>query len=326
MTKAQTVIELNGKRYNALNGQVISDNKHEPKKPVTSTTHIDGFQPHVHRKPERSKTLMRHAVKKPQSLKPDSSSAPTNHIALHNTSTHRRLERATHIPQNPTISKFGPASKVVKKFAHVLPVKEPPTMNEAPVNQLFPNKTINPFHNALHNATAHTQPKLKKRSLRSRAAHKLKVSTRTINVGAASLAVVLLGGFIAYQNVPNVAVRVAASRAGVHAGLPGYQPAGFSLKGSIQAHPGQVILTYHSNSDDRQFKVSQSSSSWNNESLVENFVAVNQRPYQTYEKDGKTIFIYNDNNATWVDKGVWYQVEGKSSLNSDQLLRLATSL
>jgi hypothetical protein len=72
--------------------------------------------------------------------------------------------------------------------------------------------------------------------------------------------------------------------------------------------------------------LSQRSSEWNSDALVQNFVATSRRAYQSYQDNGKTIYIYEGNNATWVDGGVWYQIEGNASLNSDQLLRIAKSL
>jgi len=108
--------------------------------------------------------------------------------------------------------------------------------------------------------------------------------------------------------------------------MPSYKPGGFALSGPITYSTGKISVSYQSNSDNRSYRVTQSNSAWNSETLLDNFVAVNRRAYQTFQDRGKTIYIYDGSNATWVDRGVWYQIEGASSLSSDQLLRIANSL
>jgi hypothetical protein len=339
--KSHPVIELNGNRYDANSGKILNSTNNQILHQAMGGTHVDGFgkpkahtrshpapQHGSHRKPQRSQTLMRHSVKKPRSSSIHPAADTAKQVStLHNISEKERLKRAGGIPKSPQISKFGSGTEVVKKLNQVLHVKEPPAqVDMVPPVSVNTHAITNPFHKALQEATAHTQPRLKKHSLRVRTAKRLRVSPKMLNFGAGVLAFLLLGGFFAYQNVPNLSMRVAAARAGVHAALPGYQPSGFSMNGPIQAHPGQVTLSYHSNSDERQFTINQRTSSWNNEALLENYVAVNKHPYQTFEAENKIIYIYDQSNATWVDKGVWYQVEGNSSLNSDQLLRLARSL
>jgi hypothetical protein len=147
-----------------------------------------------------------------------------------------------------------------------------------------------------------------------------------VNVGAASFAVLLLTGFVAYQNAPNFAMRMAGSKAGFAARMPGYQPSGFAMSGPIQSSPGTVSVSFRSTTDSRSFTVTQHPSTWTSESLRDNFVAMDGHTFQAHQDRGKTVYVYDGSNATWVNGGVWYQVEGKSSLNSDQLLHIARSL
>lgn len=148
-----------------------------------------------------------------------------------------------------------------------------------------------------------------------------------LTVGAICSIVVLLGAFFAYQNVPNVAMRLAARQAGVAASVPTYKPAGFSFDGPISYANGLVTLHYVANGDsDRSFVITQRKSSWDSQSLLSNYVLAENKQYQTYQDQGKTIYIYDDSNATWVDGGVWYNVAGKANLNSDQLLHIASSM
>jgi hypothetical protein len=121
-------------------------------------------------------------------------------------------------------------------------------------------------------------------------------------------------------------MRIAAARAGFDASMPAYKPAGFSFKGPINYSAGQVVVSFNSNTDDRQYSVKQQESSWNSDALLSNFVVANNSQYQTYIDRGRTLYIYDGSNATWVDNGVWYQVEGPSDMTTDQLVRIAASI
>ncbi len=341
MGKTRTTIEINGKRYDATSGHIIKDKTQSFAKAAPGT-HLDGIRRKakthsvsprtsssankVHHKTSHSHTLMRHAVKKPHHTLPEETSKARIQLNAH--ADPNRVIRASHTPKSPNISRFGSSSSVVKKFSPHLSVKEAPSQSVTAVSApMGLASLVNPFHNALEHATSHTQAKPKKPSVRSRTARKLRISTKALNAASISAAFLLLAGFFAFQNVPNLSMRVAAARSGVKAAsLPGYQPAGFSMQGPIKVESGKVTLTYQSNSDQRQFSLSQRSSSWNNETLVEKFIASNRRPYQTFQAKDKTIYMYDTSSATWIDNGVWYQIEGESSLNSDQLLRIASSL
>lgn len=364
MANTKTTIELNGVLYDARTGAVVSSPKRTastvvtPKKPTNT---MDGFfrkpQPanvikpvaakptavqrtvkkapiHAHQ-PHKSKTLMRHAVKKPSINTPQGSEtvahtkpkpvSPAQH-------SHKRQERAKLTPKSSSISRFKirPLASVEKQVAH-LPVKEAPISaarhhaSQAATAEASQTKSTVSFTNALQKANTHQNAKLAKPKLRARTAKKLGTTSRLITIGSISLAVVLLAGFVAYQNVPNFAMRTAATRAGFSATLPGYTPSGFAMDGAIKASPGQVTVSFRSNSDDRSYQVDQKPSNWTSQSLLTNHVAVNNQAYQTYEEKGKTIYIYNGSDATWVNGGVWYQVNGQSSLNTDQLLQIANS-
>lgn len=140
------------------------------------------------------------------------------------------------------------------------------------------------------------------------------------------LAALLLTGFFVYQNIPNLSMRVASTRAGFSAQLPGYKPAGFSQEKLVSYAPGKVTVSFRSNSDERQFQLTQQSSNWNSQALADNYLAKADKQYQTFQASGKTIYIYDNSSATWVNGGVWYQIEGQSDLSSDQLLKIANSI
>ena len=359
------VIELNGQQYDALTGKpvVASVTKATPAHKTTQKAlkksgpqHLDGFSRRpgavsrppavthkIHAQPEKSKTLMRSAVKRPVTHKIHATTTVQTAVApkpitqkpLLDTFKPGRIIRASNIAQSNLISKFGKTEPEIKTA--VVPVKAPPKHHvqptvahtTAPVIQNHPAQTVakvDPFQSAIDNAVSHEQPRTKKTKAHHRLAKKLHVSPRLVSFVGITFIALSIGGFLAQQNLPQIAMRVASTRAGLNANLPSYQPAGFSMAGPIKYQPGEVTLNYKSNSDNRSFNVTQKNSSWNSETLLENYVAANKQPYQTFQANGRTIYIYEGNKATWVDGGVWFNIDGKANLNSDQLLRIAASL
>lgn len=139
------------------------------------------------------------------------------------------------------------------------------------------------------------------------------------------LAAVLLTGFVLYQNIPNLSMRIASSKAGFNASLPGYNPSGYTLSGPVVYSPGKITVNFSSNSDDRDYTLTQQVSNWNSQALIDNFFAVKNKDFETYQEKGKTIFLYDDKNATWVSGGVWYQIQDADELSSSQILNIASS-
>jgi|GEM_PF-3040244 len=146
-------------------------------------------------------------------------------------------------------------------------------------------------------------------------------------VMATSLVALILVGYITYLNMPNLALRVAANRAGFDASMPAYTPEGFGFDGPIAYNSGQITIDFRSKTgDNRAYSLSQRKSSWNSESLLENIVKPKDDEYLTFQNRGLTIYVY-DSQATWVNGGVWYTINSDSShLNSEQLVKIASSL
>lgn len=352
MGSPQHTIELNGHLYDALTGTKLTGGTQagEVSKPATRIKVVDGVQrpkspirrghPTTNIKTakkvvQKSKTLMRTAVRKPASHPATSQAVFTpHHIPA------PRLNRAQAVSQSARISRFGGHVSRLKPQVVALPVQAAPAVqavtplnlqhHASPVARVSAGTDRVSLEQAVHNATSHQQHKLKKvtkhHHVTHKAAHKLRVSPRAVHVAAGFAAAVLIGGYFIYQNIPNLAMKVAATRAGITASLPGYRPAGFALKGGIEYSTGQIKVSYKSNSDDRFFNLVQKASDWTDQALRDNFVAGTKRAYQIFESNGKTIYIFDDSSATWVEKGVWYQIQGNSALSSDQLVRLATSI
>jgi hypothetical protein len=351
----QHIIELNGRLYNALTGEMLGPKSQTTEHSVANNVRsVDGLRAsvvkarsgsaaaHAIRKPSRSHTLHRSAVKKPTKTTTQNVGATAKPQTGHNASiihtTNRaddsaRHARAIRVERSQKIARFSFSDVGIKHKKASLKVKPAPelaTVHSSPPLPVIPDDASlnpqNPFIKAIEQAESHNQKRPKKPKFSHRIAGKLRVSRRTLNSASAALAVVLLFGFVAYLNSSTIAIRVAAARAGVNVKMPGYSPADFKVNGPISYRSGQISIGYASTTDNRRFQLKQTASTWNSDTLLENFVNANQLSYQTFQDKGKTVFIYDGSSATWVDGGVWYQIEGNSSLNSDQLLRLAASL
>lgn len=357
MGNTENFIEINGKKYDAVTGAMLGSVpqplSQQVKKPVvdgfvrrpkdTSRAHsatVSHQTKHVVH-PQKSKTLMRHVVKKPhnpllQPAKKASEQVPTKKVFAPKAVVVPRVSAVPQQRQNnaSTVVK----STLVKKFhtttSDISPVKAvvaPMQVRTAPPIQVLPQKvhtkSSDLLEKALLAAEGHKEPFHKpKNKIHHKIAKKIGVNARAIVVSTTILAGIAFGGFYAYQNVPKIAMRVAASRAGINAALPNYSPSGFSFNGPVQYASGQVTVGFKSNTDDREYKLTQKSSDWSSESLLNNFILSDNKTYQTYQENGRTIYIYDNNNATWVDGGILYQIEGKSQLTTDQLVRIASSL
>ncbi len=344
---------LNGNRYDASTGELLSSTQITSNKPSgspNSSASIDGFvsasprkernhQPKpLSRTTTKSKTLMRTAVAKPAApVKKSNTQTVKSDISRPSVAPSPvRQERAKQVKRSSLISKFGSEVKRITKYSSLPVAKEPtkelpPTHAPAVLIASAKSSTREPntkqsFESALQNATSHHNAKIKKKPRLHKVASKLKIAPSLLNVSLLFLTFLVIGGYFAYNNVPNLAMRVASTRSGIDGDIPDYQPAGFSIKGAIKYQPGQIVITYGSHSDERSYTVTERNSEWNSETLLENHVAVNRRPYQTVQDKGKTIYMYDGDSASWVDKGIWYEVDGNTSLNTDQVLRVANSL
>jgi hypothetical protein len=358
----KNVIEINGKKYDATTGKLV-DNARTPMKaslrPAQNIGSIDGFSRkkpttvnaitkpskisparrqavHATKPVQKSQTLMRSAVKKPVPKtiqQPVSSDKKISSLGL---SPHR-FEAAKNTPTNTQVYRYGAqpqhSNSVVMKLQPLTVKKEEEVLTHAvPATKVFIQQkphmsaAAKMIEKSLASATAHEHPQHEAPKKHRKFAHKLGISARTMAISSTVLAGVLLGGFFAVQNVPNLSMRVAAARAGFDANMPGYNPSGFSFKGPINYSPGQVTVSFRSNTDSRNYDVTQRASNWNSDALLANYIIEEDKQYQTYLDRGRTLFIYDGSNATWVDNGVWYQIEGESDMTTDQLVRVADSI
>jgi hypothetical protein len=343
--KANNFIEINGKRYDARTGELISA---APKK-IQVTKSVDGISatpaktqevlspaavlkevksreaaPHMKRRVHHSVTLHRRAVKAPK-VEIASPQETKKTAEVSPKTDHRRLERAQTIARSQHISRFGVAQSVAEEPTQtpapeqpITPTPEPqaPPEPELKVSQLKPS--------TVHKALSYAAEEQKKERSMPIQAHS---RTKLFSYGASGLVVLLLAGYVTYLNVPSLSMKVAASRAGFAATMPGQTPSGYSLSGPVLSSPGQVTLKYSSNTDTREFSVKQQPTTWDSTALLENYVMDKDKEYLTYQDRGLTVYIYDGGNAAWVNGGKMYTLDGaKTQLDTRQILNLASSM
>jgi hypothetical protein len=345
--KANNFIEINGKRYDARTGELISA---APKK-VQVVKSVDGISatpaktqevlspaavlkevksreaaPHMKRRVHHSVTLHRRGVKAPK-LEVVSSPETKKTAGVSPKTDNSRLVRAQAVARSQHISRFGAAKSVADEPVQSplsapeeqnVPTPEPeaPSEPELKVSQLKPS--------TVHKAVSFAAEEQKKERSMPAQAHS---RTKLFSYGASGLIVLLLAGYVAYLNVPSLSMKVAASRAGFAATLPGQTPSGYSLSGPVHSSPGQVTLKYSSNTDTREFSVKQQPTTWDSTALLENYVMDKDKDYLTYQDRGLTVYIYDGGNAAWVNGGKMYTLDAaKTQLDTRQILNLATSM
>lgn len=297
-------------------------------KPAKLKSRVSHTVAPVHRKMKHSDTLNRSGVKAPHLTSEESK----NHNSAQRKTSRpplRRLERAQSTKKSEIISRFSHPNAIINSHS--------PTIASKPreVKLSMKNVASAAEKTRLTKTSNHRSHKLIQESLsvdhspiKKVKTPRVKRSPKIFHFMSAGLATVVLLGYVTYLNVPSVSMKVASSRAGFAATLPGQTPAGYKMQGPIGYSPGQVVINFGSNTDDRHFSIQQQPSSWDSEALKENFVAKESiaEPL-TYNDRGLTIYLYNGGDAAWVDSGNFYSIKAENSqLDTSQVLDLATSM
>ena len=149
---------------------------------------------------------------------------------------------------------------------------------------------------------------------------------KPLGVAASILLVFLAGYYLWRTNYPSLAFKIASSKAGISATMPGYVPDGFELNGNIQSSPGSVSYNLQ-NPSSRKIQITQSKTDWDSQALAENYISPKADNYIALQAQGLTIYMMGSSQANWVNKGTWYRIESPSnSLTQEQVIKMATSL
>ncbi len=298
----------------------------EPTDPKHSVQHSEVKARAVHQKPQKSQTLLRSALKKPMPLR-QLEPVPVKIEADY-------AKPAIQHHRSPMVSKFGvePVKKESVKHEAAPQVRGEAAPRVHPVV----TKALAARPEIAAPAQPQNSKELKEALIRERLAeaqpnqhhaqrHRRFSQPRLATILTSSLALLLLAGYLTYINLPNISMRVAATRAGIAANYPNYSPDGYHFAGPITYQPGEVNISFKSNTNDHNFVIKQKASSWDSQAVLDNYVSKKTGTYLTYQERGLTIYSYG-NHAAWVNGGLMYTIDGDAPLSSDQLLRIATSM
>ncbi|HXY17956.1 MAG TPA: DUF4367 domain-containing protein [Candidatus Nitrosopolaris sp.] len=356
MAKNTSIIELNGNKYDAVTGQLLGAVKRVAGqvKPVAGV--IDGFvrkpvaaiaakQPTPGRKvqkagrrPQKSRTLMRGAVAKYAEAR---KTVPGLRLkARSDRPKAGQLLRAKVVGRTDRISRFGAAGNVMKSEALVGQVLPPAVARSSRgsssassaqampslVASISPHRLERLLDEALLRADSHREM-LKRQLAGNSPWGRIKLMPRWLSVGASLLVVLLLGGFFAWQNIPQVSMRVAASKAHISAAVPAYTPSGFRFAAPASNIAKAVTISYQAAGDSGQkYSISQQASSWDSSTLASSVNSQSDQ-VQTSQVNGTTVYIYgSDNNAAWVDNGILHTLKDQANLSVDQIKDIVGSM
>ena len=289
-------------------------------------------EPHfTGRAPERSETLNREFVKKPIQTEQLSVAHKYAQVAKHPEVF--RFERQT----APVIREVI-APDVIKKVPEAKQSVEDALLKEylaAPFQPIAKKtETAEPavaaetkkdvLKDALINEQIATPVDFKSRRDADRQAEKYgkRRFFRAPTIITAALAVVVLGGYFTYVNMPAISIRVAANQAGIEARVP-YTANGYSIDGPVAYASGQIKINYKSNGDAAGYSVVQQESDWSDVDIIRGLVRGEK--YRTINIDGMRIYRYG-NDASWVKSGMLYTINGNELLGDDQITKIAESV
>lgn len=144
-------------------------------------------------------------------------------------------------------------------------------------------------------------------------------------LSCATIAVLAIVYFV-NTNMPDFSLRVAAMQTGISASYPGYIPRGYIVS-AITSENKKIVLDFKNNAENTTFTLTEESSSWDSNALLNNYVkGAYGDKYKTIKEQGLTIYV-SDSNATWVNGGVVYNITANNGvLTNKQICAIATSL
>lgn len=309
----QKIITINGRNYDAHTGMPVGttpESSAAPKPAASAPTRAHTPHSRVHSTTQKSHTLNRRVVK--NDMAPRAPKQP--------------------VQKSPMVSKFASHPSGFKNPAAAqapnIPPREHPMLAKTNLRLHQQKAAVAPKPSQVikQEAIAEAMKKAPAKHEKNNVMPKKKRFSRFASVASASLALLLLGGYFTYLNMPSLSVRVAAAQAGLEASYPEYKPDGYKLTGPIAYTEGQVSMKFAANAGPQNYTIDQSKSSWDSSAVLDNYVKKKAgENYIIYNERGLTIYTF-DGNAAWVNGGILYTISGDAPLSSDQIRRIATSM
>lgn len=311
-------VSIDGRHYDSRTGLPVDvlEAAEKTKAHTRARTTVHAHTIHSHH--QKSTTLNRRTVKKTAATQSKTRGRRTMDIMA------SPRQRQT-IAKSPAISRFAqnPTFKQKIHEADVQPVPHPMVEKAQAAHK--------PATPVRHSAKPHTESVIAKALAEAKPTKTKKASfkarfPRLASISSASLAVLLIAGYLTYLNMPAISIRVAANQSGINASYPGYHPSGYRLSGPIAWSDGNVSMRFAANAGPQNFTITEEKSSWDSSAVLENYVQPKVgSDYTPQTQNGLTVYTF-ENNAVWVNGGILYTIEGDAPLSNDQILRIATSL
>ena len=291
----------------------------------------------AHRQTMASTTLNRKYVKRPQSVKKTTTKEATS------------TDFAVRIKTSPKISRFGSLmseTTTTRSIEQVQPVEPHPT-------QILANQRL---RERKEQTTQRQTAKLSAKELKDQAIKKALATASEIAdegtmakaiaeeqktattkktkmrfgfgrvmlaLACAATAVFAIVYFVSL-NMPDVQFRATAMQ--LNAVYPNYLPRDFGPT-EIASENNIITLSFKNHNNEDMFSISEEKSSWDSNSLLNNYVKDNfGENYTVIREQGLTIYL-NDNKAAWVNGGIVYKLNvKKGSLTKKQISSIAASL
>lgn len=255
----------------------------------------------------------------------------------------RREDHAKHVAKHDRVQRFGipvasaPAVPHQTLQAKVTPRRSGPSAAAASnsTSVALPSMITSASHQKLERMldVALTRADAHKQALRYHAARHFWqrpsfLGRRTgLKISLLVILVLAGAGFAAWQKFPQLSIKLAASRAHIHASVPSYKPDGYSLAAPAQAINGQVLIKYKAAADaDQGYDISQAPSDMTSTSLASTLTPSGSQ-MQTSQVGGNTVYIYGPkNDAAWVNNGILYKLSDRANLSSDQIIDIVKGL
>lgn len=287
--------------------------------------------PHLqHHKTQKSKILMRSAVPKPHIVTPIHVKSVVPHVSHAQLAVDSKIEvkRSIHQvdPSREAHAKTTPKHEAVTRYGNNVKFapKAPTITKQQPVaapRHVTTAKEDNIFEQAIAHANAHQNTYTKPKRGFFASHHR-----KTAGVAMAAFVLLTTAGFVGYSNMPQIELQIASVQAGIRANVPDYTPTGFAKAGPVKYGDGTIAMSFVNPNQNRSYQLTQTASDLSSKEVLETMVAVTERPYQEIQVQGKSVYIYNNAQAAWVNGGTLYEIKGDALLGNDQIIAIASSM
>ncbi len=327
-------IIINGKKYDAITGELLS----APKNNNIKNKDISK----IHNNLQRSSTLNRKYVTVPKrqgiSIHQDEMISQFKRRHDYQEAILRAREAKETQQDRILISRFSKNSKIISPISKeqieevdkIAPFEEHLFAKKAneelrlkkAQKQEISNQEVKEF------AISQAIEKSRKESKKSRGIHRKNFFVRKKFISfSMGFAVAMFGiGYLTYVNLPDIASRITAFQSGMAVETPAYIASGYSPKGLAYFDGKNINFEYKKG--DSNYKVQQSQSGWDSSALLQNYVTKKwSEDYSTTYSNGLTIYSNRRGESVWVNNGKLYKVEVSGNKISDEEIRkIATSL